>query len=161
MSKPLNKRLRTAINKRGGRYRKICYANILVEQQTEQSESPNSSVSSESPSEQSESPSSSISAENPIEQSKSPNSSVSSESPTEQSESPNSTVIVRKPKQYRTFRNTRILNRSTIRNTEPTKDHAIGNTVNETVGSDRNTTHSDTAGKTLTNSWQKGYHRNR
>ena len=86
-----------------GRYRKICYANILVEQQTEQSESPNSSVSSESPSEQSESPSSSISAENPIEQSKSPNSSVSSESPTEQSESPNSTVSSENPNSTERF----------------------------------------------------------
>ena len=72
-----------------GRYNKVYYANISVEQQsespTEQSKSPNSSVSTESPNrtiqksnEQSESPNSSVSSESPIE---SPNSTASSESP--------------------------------------------------------------------------------
>ena len=64
-----------------GRYHKIYYANIPVKQQTEQSESPNSSVSSENPIEQSKSPNSSVSSENPTEQSESPNSTVSSENP--------------------------------------------------------------------------------
>ena len=80
-----------------GRYRKFYYANIPVKQQTEQSERPISSVSSESSTEQSKSPSSSVSSESPTEQSESPNSSVSSESPTEQSESPNSTVSSETP----------------------------------------------------------------